>query len=117
VIARLDVERHQLAALVPGLGRPTAITSPSGFSFAGRDDNPTFGFQIAFSAPDDGTVVEWPEFHCDLSAADGPPPFQSAFGTRVTGFLKLILAYLQNTSMHNYQNQEICDFSSLVRLL
>ena len=68
-IARLDVERDQLAAFV---ARARADGDHLAFlrlflRGVGNDD-PAFGFDIAFRASDDDAVVEWPEFHEVLSA-------------------------------------------------
>ena len=69
-VARLDVEWNQLAGFV-------ARTRADGDHLAflrlflrgiGNDD-PAFGFEIAFRPSDDDAVVEGPEFHGVLSEA------------------------------------------------
>ena len=69
-VARLDVERDQLAAFVSGTGTDgDHLALLRLFLRVVGNDDPALGFDVAFRASDDDAVVEWPEFHWVLSAA------------------------------------------------
>ena len=63
-IARLDVERDQLAAFVAGTWADGDDLAFLRFFFCGvGNDDPAFGFEIAFRTSNDDAVMERPEFH------------------------------------------------------
>src|SRR5690606_1413357 len=69
-VARLDVERNQLAAFVAGARADGDHLAFLRLFLRGvGNDDPAFGFEIAFRTSDDDAVVEGPELHWVLSAA------------------------------------------------
>jgi hypothetical protein len=66
--------RHGSQYPIPAIPPLTAVDSFTGMigdhCLGGiRNDNPAFGFELAFGATNDDAVVEWPEFDGSLSAA------------------------------------------------
>ena len=70
VFTRRPLEGNQLAAFVAGTwANGDYLAFLRLFLRDVGNDDPAFGFRIAFRAPDDDAVMKWPEFHWGLSAA------------------------------------------------